>query len=239
MRYLGGKAKIGKRLGAFLNAQNTGNRPFYAPFVGAANVTQHIIAPRRYASDANDKMIALWSALQRGWQPPDAVSEAEYYHIRATQGQHLPELEAFVLIGCSFGGKWADSYARCKRGKNYASMAKQSLLKKIKNLQDVRFIHADIFTIEPPEDNMLIYCDPPYASTVGYKATGGFDNAAFWDKVRRWTSEGHRVFVSEYQAPDDFTCVWSVAASVSVMSNKRPTTKTERLFTLDTSGENG
>ena len=40
---------------------------------------------------------------------------------------------------------------------------------------------------------------------------------------------GHDVFISEYEAPDDFTCVWSKQIT-NAMSTKKTYKPTEKLF---------
>ena len=55
--------------------------------------------------------------------------------------------------------------------------------------------------------NSLIYCDPPYQGTTGYK-TGAFNHEEFFEWCRQMKSKGNIVFVSEYNAPDDFELVW-------------------------------
>lgn len=55
------------------------------------------------------------------------------------------------------------------------------------------------------QEGDVVYCDPPYAETEGYKRTGGFDTDKFW----QWTrTRAYPVYVSEFQAPDDFVAVW-------------------------------
>jgi hypothetical protein len=49
----------------------------------------------------------------------------------------------------------------------------------------------------------IVYCDPPYVGTEGYGCE--FDHDAFWEWARTRT---YPVYVSEYQAPDDFIPVW-------------------------------
>lgn len=53
-------------------------------------------------------------------------------------------------------------------------------------------------------DGDVIYCDPPYKNTHGYGIQ--FDTDAFWDWVR---TRNYPVYVSEYQAPEDFVSIWS------------------------------
>lgn len=50
----------------------------------------------------------------------------------------------------------------------------------------------------------MVYCDPPYAGTEKYDGNT-FDHASFWEWVR---TRDYPVYVSEYNAPDDFACVW-------------------------------
>lgn len=54
--------------------------------------------------------------------------------------------------------------------------------------------------------NSIIYCDPPYAGVTKYEYS--IDHVNFWAWCRERVADGHDVFVSEYNAPDDFICVW-------------------------------
>lgn len=53
-------------------------------------------------------------------------------------------------------------------------------------------------------DGDVVYCDPPYNETDGYGIE--FDSAAFWEWAR---TRNYPVYVSEYQAPEDFVSIWS------------------------------
>lgn len=54
------------------------------------------------------------------------------------------------------------------------------------------------------EDGDVVYCDPPYAGVKGYDERN-FDNVFFWEWVH---TRDYPVYVSEYNAPDDFTSIW-------------------------------
>jgi len=74
----------------------------------------------------------------------------------------------------------------------------------------------------------LIYCDPPYAGTVGY-SDKSFNSLQFWKWCRERVSDGHTVFVSEYNAPPDVREVMRIEHSTRV--NKGNATKrVEKLF---------
>ena len=51
----------------------------------------------------------------------------------------------------------------------------------------------------------VVYCDPPYQGT-GAPYNRGFDNDKFWEWVR---TRNYPVYVSEYNAPEDFVSIWS------------------------------
>jgi DNA adenine methylase len=78
-----------------------------------------------------------------------------------------------------------------------------SLRRKHAALGRVRFLRADFLGVPPRPVRGVIYCDPPYAGTTGYRGGGvsAFDHARFWYLCRRWVDCGARVFVSEYRVP--------------------------------------
>ena len=51
----------------------------------------------------------------------------------------------------------------------------------------------------------VVYCDPPYQGT-GAAYNKGFDHDKFWEWVR---TRDYPVYVSEYNAPEDFVSIWS------------------------------
>lgn len=50
----------------------------------------------------------------------------------------------------------------------------------------------------------VVYCDPPYQGTRA-EYNKGFDHDKFWEWVR---TRNYPVYVSEYNAPDDFISVF-------------------------------
>jgi DNA adenine methylase len=137
-------------------------------------------------------------------------------------------MTAFAGYGCSYGGKFFGGYARGAPGRSYASNARNSLLKKFAQCSSVIFARRDYRSLSPGRA-FLVYCDPPYAETTGYAATGAFDSSEFWETARRWSRAGARVLVSEYTAPEDFTCVWSTETRTDMHGAGRAG-RVERLF---------
>lgn len=241
MKYMGGKTRIAKELAAFIASRHADCWLFVEPFMGGGNMTA-ALAPHfgfGFASDVVPDLALLYQALQAGWQPPEVVSEAEY----AAQRNMPPSaLRAFVGFGCSFGGKWFDGYAHAKRPlDDYAGAAARSLRRNFagEESRSGRKIGAATARVEfrtAPYDSLVpiatavYYCDPPYASTTGYQC-GAFDHRKFWGVMREWRAAGAHVYVSEYSAPPDWTCIWERLRKQGLRnSDKSQTVKVERLY---------
>jgi len=223
MRYLGGKSKIRKEIARFLESVREG-RDYLEPFVGGGWVLQEMTG-RRTASDGNAALIAMYRALQHGWEPPDFVSDSEYIKARSLSDD-LP-MKAFIGFGCSFAGKWFGGYARSDNKTCYAATSKRSLMKQLPLIQDVSFTACDYRDHKPV--NMLVYCDPPYANTTSYGAFDDFDHSVFWETMRQW-SANNIVVISEYVAPDDFICVAEFKSRMGLTAGDSRPVRIEKLF---------
>ena len=74
-------------------------------------------------------------------------------------------------------------------------------------------------------DGDVIYCDPPYKNTQEYGIQ--FDSDAFWEWAR---TRNYPVYVSEYQAPEDFVSIWSKEKRVLLSSESLTAPRVEHLF---------
>ncbi len=229
MRYLGGKYRLKKEIGDFLNDIRLEDQPYWEPFVGGAWVTTQITEGNIFCSDINTYLIKMWSALLGGWMPPDSVSEDEYKYTRKHKDEN-PALTSFVGFGCSWGGKWFGGYARGE-GRNWAREARDSLLRKAeKFVLPIKFFPFDFLLGIPPDNQYLIYCDPPYKGTTGYDAVKNWSSALFWEKARELDSKGHTLVISEYKAPEDFRCVKSFETKTDLNTKNGKDIRIERLF---------
>lgn len=229
MKYMGSKARHAKHILPIILADRAEGQWYVEPFVGGANVIDKVDGPR-IGADLNPYVVALWQAVVDGWVPPDVVTEGEYAALRAEK--RVDALTAFAGFACSYGAKFFGGYARGKSTKgdwrNYADEAKRAMLKTQAGILGVHFVNASYDQLEIPP-NSIVYCDPPYAGTTGY-ATGAFDHAAFWQWCRDKVSVGHKVFVSEYTAPDDWVCVWSKGVNNTLVKDTGSKKGVERLF---------
>ena len=230
MRYFGGKSRICKDIATILNENRGEGQIFLSPFVGGGWVEQYIKGPKVLV-DKHKYLISMYLELQKGWMPPTTIAKEEYLYIKDNPDK-MPHLTGFVGFGCSHSGKWFGGYAKDGTGRNYCLNAHNSLIRKIENglLDGSKFICSDYRDLNPRD--YLIYCDPPYKGTTQYdrEVVGYFDHNEFWKIMREW-SQHNKVFISEYNAPEDFKLVWEKNTKLDMKSNRNQD-RVERLFTL-------
>lgn len=229
MKYVGSKERHCKEILPIILA-NRGNSVFVEPFVGGASVLSKVTGPR-VGSDYSPHVVALWIAIRDGWIPPTQVSEEQYK--AAKINQVVDAYTAFVGFGCSFAGKWFGGYARGNDSKghprNYAAESSRAAVKKAAGLAGAEILHSSYDKLLIP-DKATVYCDPPYQGTQGY-VTGAFDHGAFWLWADSLVLRGCRVFVSEYQAPVGWSCVWQKTVNNTLAKDTGSKVGIEKLFT--------
>ena len=224
MRYLGGKARVAKQLTSFLESVRKEGQLYVEPFLGGCNILPLMNNPR-IGSEINADLIAFYTALRDGWIPPKHCSEYSYQRVKRLQSPCA--LKGFIGIACSFSGKWWGGYARGGKGRDYCTNGHNVAMRKKPLIQNVSFASVDYRCLEIP-DNSLVYCDPPYKETQGYNS-GGFDSLEFWEWARE-LSKRCDVYVSEYQAPEDFECVWQIERNMEMQTKAGKPKRLERLF---------
>jgi DNA adenine methylase len=236
VRYVGGKGRIAAAIADRIRDLSPAAPIAYEPFMGGGSVTAEL-APRFplvIASDAHPDLVLMWRAVLEGWAPPEVVTEAEYAALKIAEPSPL---RGFVGFGGSFGGKWFAGYARGgvnKSGpRNHQAESARAVMRIGAQLRryDV-FVARATYGEIPIEPGSVVYCDPPYLSTLGYKSAGGFDPVDFWAWAEV-TSDVADVYVSEYVAPPGWACVWSAQKRQSVTRpDQGRELRTERLFRL-------
>jgi DNA adenine methylase len=180
----------------------------------------------------------MFKALQEGWSPPSEVSLEDYNAIRRDKLSYADALVGFVGFGCSYGGKFFGGYARGGKRtsgvpRNYADESARRLEKMRPGLCGAHtiFILENYWELFIPNKS-LIYCDPPYSNTTKYTGTRDFDTNQFWLWAEQQAKEGHKVLVSEYEAPEHWTCIWSKELTTTMDKNPANKKRQEKLFTL-------
>lgn len=235
MKYMGSKSRIAKHILPIILENRTEGQYYVEPFVGGANLIQFVDG-NRIGSDINHYVIALLKEMQNGFIPP-YLSRDEVSHIKDNKDAYPAHVVAWAGIGCSYSGKWFGGYAgtvTTKNGsvRNYIQEAVNNLIIQSRKLTGCVFVSGSYLNIIYPEKS-IIYFDPPYKGTEGYRIK--FCHETFYNHCRLKKSQGHTVFVSEYEMPEDFVEVWKLELSSSLSSNGKSggnKKSIEKLFTL-------
>ena len=218
MKYMGSKNRIAKHILPIILKDRKDNQYYVEPFVDGANMIDKV-SGLRIGADFNIYIAKMWIELEKGWIPKSNYTKQEYGFIKNNKDNWLHET-GYVGICCSYSGKWFGGFAgivETKQGiRDYQNEAHKNLLNQVKNIKGIEFKHSSYDELEIP-DNSIIYCDPPYENTTSYKDK--FNHSKFWDWCREMSKKGHKVFISEYNAPDDFECVWQQEVKSSLSAN--------------------
>jgi DNA adenine methylase len=228
MKYMGSKNRIAKEILPIM-LKERGQRTWVEPFVGGANMIDKV-GGKRIGADINpyliDALIAIRDCLCDLPKNNKEFTEADYKDLRKSDDYKYKGYAGFAF---SYSGKWLGGW--CRDGLNkrdYVNEAYKNALNQSDSLKGIRFINETYDKLQIPE-NSLIYCDPPYENTTSYK--DGFNHKDFWQWCRNKSDEGHIVYVSEYNAPDDFKCVWSKEIVSSLTQDTGSKKAVEKLFT--------
>lgn len=233
MIYLGSKRRIAKEIVTImlLEAQKRKIKTWVEPFVGGGNTIIHVPQSfRRIGIDINPHTIAALIGIRDyANELPVNITEDEYNNMKGTPPHPITSWCRYVG---AFGGIFENTYVseskRILRGKN-------SAMRQSRYLQGVELICGN-YDICSNIENAVIYCDIPYKGVTGYdkRFCGKFDYDGFYDWCKMM-SEKNVVFVSEYDMPSDFVCVWEKEVSCKVNNNvkDKDTNRIERLFTID------
>jgi DNA adenine methylase len=234
MKYMGSKRRIAKDILPIILENRIPDQWYVEPFCGGCNMIE-LVNGNRIANDYNEYVAEMWNGLvNKNWEPPTEITEEQYNSIKTNKEQYSKELVGFTGIAVTFGSTWFGTYARNKRGTNYAMEGRNNLMKQVERLQGTIFTSSSYCDIALPK-NSIIYCDPPYEGVAGYKDK--FNHIAFWQWCREKTNEGHSVFISEYNAPNDFECIWQSELKTN-MNAKYETKPVEKLFKFSPTNAN-
>lgn len=233
MKYMGSKNRIAKYLLPIILKDRKPDQWYVEPFVGGANMIDKV-AGNRIGADANGFVIDALKCIRLGITPKNNTNYTESDYARAAglvrDCKPVSLIDSYALIAFSFGAKWIGGWSRGKNSKgeprDYVSEQHRASEKQRVLIQGVKLESCSYIELEIP-DNSIIYCDPPYEGTTKYK--DDFNHSDFWQWCRDMSNKGHQVFISEYNAPDDFECLWRKEIQSGLNTN---TTKkgVEKLF---------
>jgi len=247
---MGSKGRIAKYILPIILKERLPNQYFVDLFTGGANIIQ-LVDGNRIANDKNKYLIAMFKGLQKNRNRPTEITKDLYkvardvYNGKEKSFNNIMEMDDFMIgwIGWmgSANGRFFDGGYSGKSNTNigtvrdYIKEAISNIEKQIQKLNGIEFVNLDYKDVLIP-DNSIVYCDIPYENTKQYSTSKGFNHSEFWDYARKLSTEGHQVFISEYNAPEDFVCVWSKELNSSLSANGKSggsKKSIERLFVYE------
>lgn len=231
MKYMGSKNRIAKEILPIMLEYRTPNQWWIEPFVGGGNMIDKVTG-NRLGSD-NDKyvieaLIAIRDCLSELPKNNKEFTENDYKQLRQNDNYIYKGYAGYAF---SYGGKWLGGWSRTNstsiNQRDYVAESYRNAVNQSPLLQGVKLLTCNYLDLQLPDDS-LIYCDPPYEGTTKYKSN--FNYPIFWQWCRDMTNKGHTVFISEYNAPDDFECIWQKEIVSSLTKDTGSKTGIEKLF---------
>lgn len=202
---MGSKNRIAKYILPIMLKNRKQDQYWVEPFVGGGNVIDKVDG-LRIGADLNKWVIDALKSIR------DSVNELPRNNTEFTEQDYKKlrlndeyKHKGYAGFAFSYGSKWLGGWSRSKRNIDYVKEAYNSAAKQSEKLFGVKLFNAKYDDLIIP-DNSIIYCDPPYKNTTKYRDE--FNHELFWEWCRKKVNEGHTVYISEYNAPEDFVCVW-------------------------------
>lgn len=235
MIYMGSKRRIAEQILTIILEGRKDGQYYVEPFCGGCNTIDKVPG-NRIANDSNQYLIAMWEALSRGWDPPKIIEREHYLDVRTCYKQNSDEYPMHYTGWVGFMGSFNGMFFRAYSGhsvtkstgrvQDYVGGAVRNILAQVPLIKGVQFTNCSYADMSIPP-NSVIYCDPPYEGVSKYAYS--IDHEKFWAWCRERVAEGHNVFISEYNAPDDFVCVWRHEI-LSALKPGRAERPVEKLF---------
>jgi DNA adenine methylase len=227
MKYMGSKNRIAKEILPIM-LKERGDKTWVEPFVGGGNIIDKVQG-ERIGADVNgysiEALIAIRDCVTDLPKTNKEFTEDDYTALRKNDDYKYKGYAGFAF---SYAGKWLGGWRRDSKNKrDYVNEAYRNALNQSPLLQGVKLVNESYLKLQIP-DNSLIYCDPPYEGTTKYE--NDFNHVVFWQWCRDMANEGHTVYVSEYNAPNDFKCVWQKEIASSLTKHTGSKKAVEKLF---------
>lgn len=242
---MGSKSRIAKHIVPIIQERlkDYNIKTYIEPFAGGMNMIDKVICDKKIASDNNEYLIELFKNKDKLKDMlPEIVSKEHYSECRqALYDRDFSKYPQWYIgaIGflASYSGRFYDGgwngqgFLDGRSKRNYYDEAKRNLLAQIDLLDEIEFRCGDYEELYGKDTyDCLIYCDIPYKNTKQYNTSLNFDYDRFWNWAERM-SDKNIVLVSEYQAPDNWDCIWSKDL-LKTMNHGNNVESIERLFEI-------
>lgn len=222
MVYTGSKNRLSKHLKPIIESYITEDTVGYIePFVGGANMIDKIQCSNKIGCDIHKELIALLNKIKDDINDiPSIITRDEYNKVKNNKDKYEDWYVGFIGFCCTFSGKYFQGYAKTNDKRNRQEEMIRNIKKQAPNLKNIKFINCSFLDL--PKDKIkgyVIYCDPPYLCNVKYGHTKDFPYEEFYQWCRDM-SIYNTVLISEYNMPEDFTCIWQKETKVMFNSKK-------------------
>jgi DNA adenine methylase len=242
MKYLGSKQRIINDILPIMLEKIDEKSAFVDAFCGGCSVIENVPSQyRRIANDNNKYLIAMWKSLTNDKVFCHHIEKEFYSKIRddayGRTNNYDDDLVGWVGFMASYNGRFVDAgysghnvIGTNGKSRDYISENINNTLKQIPKLKGVEWQSGNYWEMEIPE-NSLIYCDIPYKNTKQYSTSKNFDYEKFYEWCKEMKNKGHTIFISEYNMPDEFKCIWSKQIT-NAMHQTNTKKAVEKLFTI-------
>lgn len=230
MKYMGSKARFVKEILPIILKDRKPEQWYVEPFAGGMNAICEVKG-NRIANDKNYHLIEMWRWIIKNGIPLkyNEINKDLYDYARDIYNKRIENTLSDAIIGWigwmgSANGRFFDggysgkSNTKIGTVRDYIKEAINNIEKQLPKMIGVQFENKDYTELEIPSES-IIYCDIPYEGTKQYSTSKEFNHSIFWNWCREKAKQGHTVFVSEYNAPEDFECVWQKEAKSSLSAN--------------------
>jgi len=228
MAYLGGKSKSAEHILDVLNNPAFDSYDYIEPFCGYCHILRRVENKKSYTiSDNNNLLIVLLKHAQETTGKHPNITETEYKVLHKNPSKNLLRA-AYAAFCYSYNGKFFGGYVNKYGSREYPKERKRYYDQLHKNASFHKAIikHVDYSSYKNVKGK-LIYCDPPYEGTTEYHSA--FNSSNFWETIRTLSKDNY-IFVSEYKAPSDFTCVSQKMKRNSIAGKGATRKRVEKLF---------
>lgn len=207
--------------------------PFYDVFCGGGNLIQYADCKYKFASDIDKYCIAFLNKIKEdiSWIPKtnQEFTKNDYKYVRDHKSEFPDYLVGHVGYNLSFGGRFFEGWRQDNKGTDYVAKSYLNAERQSKQITDISFTVSDYSAVQFLPSS-IIYCDIPYFGTKKYKTSHLFNHSEFYDWTRAKMSEGHRVYISSYEMPSGFGCVWSKTIKSRLKIDDNSSDCHEKLF---------
>lgn len=243
MKYMGSKNRIAKEILPIILKDRKPNQYFVDLFCGGCNIVSEVQG-LRIANDNNEYLISMWIGLQNDIERPLEIGKEIYNEVRNEYNNRKGKFTSFIIGWVGYmasangrffeGGYSGTSKTKIGTIRDYIKESINNIEKQIPQIRGVEFSSYEYDILHIPKGS-IIYCDIPYKGTKQYSTSKNFDYEKFYNWCRFKKTQGFSIFISEYDMPNDFICIWEKQISSSLSSNGKSggnKLSTEKLFTL-------